>query len=176
MCKFDSATRPLFAAHGIYTRGKRGEVYFMHLQRAFEAAVNLHVQLLLLSEACEAKVDFQRPGTVPYPPLPQKWRTEPNGRRFSPEAKVFYVQFPRVVWKNPFEPETAEEGEDLRMMCEGKFILQEEYETDDPGEDDVGRTDPTEESSAQREAQARRQEEERQHGHEDDEDELHQTE
>ena len=67
MCKFDSATRPLFAAHRIYTRGKRGEVYFMHLQRAFEAAVNLHVQLLLLSEACEAKVDFQRPGTVPYP-------------------------------------------------------------------------------------------------------------
>ena len=148
----------------------------MHLQRAFEAAVDLHVQLLLLPEGCEAKTVFQRPGTAPEPPIPKLERRASGGRFYSPDAKVFFVKFPRVVWKNPYDDtDTPEEKEELRVMCEGKFRLHEEYEPDNPGEDGGG-ADPTEKSSAQREAQARRQEEERQHGDKGDEDELHQTE
>ena len=160
--KFHDVTSPLLQAHGIDTQKERGRRYLKSLQSAFEAAINLRAQLLLLPNGCEPRVNYPLPGSK-LKPKAMKAADSPSVILKS-EAKVRYVLFPSVMWMEPphraggahFEESALTQG--LAVMEDGwerktKFgcvtgaradAISETIKESRPGREEVRDSDETE--------------------------------
>ena len=123
--KFHGVTLQLLEAHRIYTRGERGRQYLQKLECAFETAIKLHSQLLLLPEGCNAHMDYPRPGTVLNPEAMKA--SESPRDILKTEARIVYTLFPSVMWQQPPDMRDGERYEESAMK-EGVAIMEDGWE------------------------------------------------